>query len=290
MQALITLHVPDGIAITQVVADGDVIGRDSNCQARVDHVSVSRRHARIERLTDGHWQVVDLDSKNGLRRDGERMQLVPLASGNWFAVGDVYVRFDLLDADQALARASSIERRRTQSQTMRALLQGDPRSEGVVERSLAAFVRLAECRRGFVLLGNGRDDLRVRAALHLDAETSPTNSFDGSHGAVERCLRERRPVYLSNLPDAAWLRGRPSIIAGGVRALACLPLRNGGDLLGALYADTDVGVRVFDELDAELLGAFADEVGNWLAASALDARVDALAVRLASSDKESSQP
>ena len=37
---------------------------------------------------------------------------------------------------------------------------------------------------------------------------------------------------------------------------------------------------MFDALDAELLGAFADDIASWLAAQALDARVDALGARL----------
>jgi GAF domain-containing protein len=85
---------------------------------------------------------------------------------------------------------------------------------------------------------------------------------------------------VSNPPDVAWLRDRASIVAGGVRAIVCLPLLDGGDLLGMLYADTDDAARVFDELDAELLGAFAEDVATWLAALALDARVAALGARI----------
>ena len=52
--------------------------------------------------------------------------------------------------------------------------------------------------------------------------------------------------------------------------LFVVPLENDGRLLGAAYADSDDAGRVFTDLDAELLGAFATQASLVLAAGALD--------------------
>ena len=280
VQPVVTFHPPDGPALTRAIASGDVVGRDPDVSVHLTHASISRRHARFQREDDGSWSVVDLGSKNGLRVDGHRVGRAVLAQEQWFAIGDVFARFECLSAAQAERRAADERSRRTASQTLRAVLVDDARDPSRLQRALAAFVELAECRRGFVLRGNGRGAFVV-AAAHRAADTPRrAGDFDGSSAAVERCLLERRPIFVSSPPDVAWLKDRASIVAGGVRALVCLPLLDGGDWLGMLYADTDDGARVFDELDAELLGAFAEDVATWLAAQALDARVAALGARL----------
>ncbi len=280
MLPLVTFHLPDAPALTRTIASGNVVGRDPAVAVSLPHASISRRHARFDEAGDGRWSIVDLGSKNGLRVDGYRVEQATLAHGQWFAVGDVFARFELLAPEQSERRAANDQARRTASQTLRALLVDAARDPARLQRALTAFVELAECRRGFVLRGNGRTAFTV-AATHRAADAAPARGdFDGSSAAVERCLLERRPLFVSNPPDVAWLKDRASIVAGGVRAIVCLPLLDGGDLLGMLYADTDDAARVFDELDAELLGAFAEDMATWLAAQALDARVAALGARI----------
>ena len=264
MPAWLTLHPPEGVAFARVVGDDEamVIGRAPDCGIVLAHDSVSRHHARLARDASGAWVIEDLGSKNGLRIDGLATARAVLGEARWFAVGDVFARFELLSPDQSERRAAGDQARRTASQTLRALLVDDARDPARLQRALAAFVELAECRRGFVLRGNGRVAFAV-AAVHRAADASPARSdFDGSSAALERCLLARRPLFVSNPPDVAWLKDRASIVAGGVRAIVCLPLLDGGDLLGMLYADTDDGARVFDELDAELLGAFAEDMAT----------------------------
>jgi GAF domain-containing protein len=86
----------------------------------------------------------------------------------------------------------------------------------------------------------------------------------------KRAALQRRAVFLSDRRDQAWLRDQASVIAGGIRALACLPLQQDGRLIGVAYADTDEEAKVFSELDAELLAAFAERTSTTLAALELD--------------------
>jgi pSer/pThr/pTyr-binding forkhead associated (FHA) protein len=69
-----------------------LIGRGDECDIIIDHRSVSTTHAKITR--DGStYQIVDLNSKNGLRIGGERYTNVPLKRGDVVELGHVKFRF-----------------------------------------------------------------------------------------------------------------------------------------------------------------------------------------------------
>ena len=66
-----------------------VIGRGHEVELRLDHASVSRRHATI-RVDDGVVRIADLGSHNGTRVNGEAVsEARVLASGDVATVGDV---------------------------------------------------------------------------------------------------------------------------------------------------------------------------------------------------------
>ena len=83
----------DGSGLERCAAPGGfVLGRDSALvDATLDHRSVSRRHARLTRR-DGRLRVEDLNSTNGTRVNGRRLEpFAPrvLAPGDAVALGDV---------------------------------------------------------------------------------------------------------------------------------------------------------------------------------------------------------
>jgi hypothetical protein len=66
-----------------------VIGRSATADLVVDHGSVSRLHARIVRGRDG-FEVLDLDSRNGVFVDGERVRgSAPVYPGVTLKLGEV---------------------------------------------------------------------------------------------------------------------------------------------------------------------------------------------------------
>lgn len=267
MPARLCVHLPDDAALVRVLAEGHryTLGRAAECEIVVEHRSVSRRHASLSHDALG-WRLTDLESKNGLRVGGERVSSRPLRDGQWFSIGDVFCQFELVapEAVEAIeARAS--ERRRTSQAWAQRLSQAQP-VETLLGGLITAMVELAECRRGFLLAGNPVDGLKLAACYRLDPTELASKSFQYSTGAVDRALRDRRPIYLSNASDQSWLKDRASVLAQDLRVLACLPLIHAGSLIGAAYVDSDEDGKVLTELDAELLGAFADQAAIALAA------------------------
>ena len=258
MPARLVIHLPDAAALVRFVEpDGaTTLGRAPECELVLEHASVSRRHAELAHAGD-HWRLRDLGSKNGLRIGGARVMEGRIEPGQWFSVGDVFCEFDEVAPGQAAAAAERAQRRRQDSRAWTQRIEAAKSRDEMLAGLIAAIVELAECRRGFLLAGNPVQGLRVRACFHATPEELSADRFQGSSGAIERSIRERRPVFLSNASDQAWLRGRASVIAGGIRALAAVPLVHEGRLLGVAYADSDEHGKLFTELDAELLEAFA---------------------------------
>lgn len=275
MPARLSVHLPDHAALVRVIEDGALItlGRSDDCTVTVAHPSVSRRHAEVVNL-EGAWYVRDLDSKNGIRIGGELVAHGRVGDDDWFSIGDVFCQLRALSDEQAveLDRRATVARGNSAAWLLK-LEQADTH-DALLRELLAAIVELAGCRRGFLIAGNPGTGLKVAACAGVTEEELAAARFAGSSSAVQRAIRERRPVYFAEPDDHAWLKGRASVIGQGLRALVALPLVHEGRLLGVAYADSDDPGKTFTELDAALLEAFAEQAAIGLAARGL---ADALA-------------
>lgn len=266
MPARLTAYLPEGAAVETLLTRGCSVqvGRAPPSDLLIDHPSVSRGHARFEADGDG-WRLVDLDSKNGSFVDGIAADGRRLPANAWLRFGDVTCELAELD-EQALARAGE---RRAARQTASVLhqraIEKSQAPADLLQATLTAVVDLADCERGFLLV-NQPDGPVVRAWQGLDDRALGAPAFDGSRGAVDRALRERRPVVVNDAGADAAFSNRASVVAGGLRCLVCLPLVAGGEVLGLAYADSRRPGQAITTLELDLLSAFAERAALWLAA------------------------
>lgn len=75
------------------------IGRGKNCDIRLEDGVVSKLHARIERDANG-WRIQDLNSSNGTRIDGEKIQAARLAPGKSVRVGRTELLLDQTEIEE----------------------------------------------------------------------------------------------------------------------------------------------------------------------------------------------
>ena len=273
MPAKLSIHVPTQAVSIRVLLDGSdvVLGRAPECDCVLAHDSVSRRHARIHQVAGERWTIEDLGSKNGIRVDGDRVDSAELAASQWLAIGDVFCEFERVDAEAVQHLNARALHRRQSSQLWIDRISTSDNVDGLMDTLLRGIVEIAECRRGFLLVVDKIGNLRVRACHAMDPADLNGIAFSGSRSAVDRSIMERRAVYLSDRRDHAWLQDKASVVARGIRALASLPLQHEGRLLGVAYADTDDDAKIFTDLDADLLEAFAERASNALAAAEIDA-------------------
>ena len=70
-----------------------ILGRSLECAVVLNDEHVSRRHAEIT-AEDGRWLIRDLDTPNGTRVDGQRIQgATALEDGQEVSIGGVVIRF-----------------------------------------------------------------------------------------------------------------------------------------------------------------------------------------------------
>ncbi len=99
----VTITVPEKNAQPyrfQLDRQSVTFGRGDENDIEIDSGSVSVCHAEMRRIQGG-YELVDLDSTNGIKLDGMKYAVIPLGTGGEISIGDV--KFDFLLADDERA-------------------------------------------------------------------------------------------------------------------------------------------------------------------------------------------
>lgn len=232
------------------------IGRDPSSDLVLEDPRISRHHARVERHGTA-WLLRDLDSKNGVEVDGRKVAEAELSSEAWLSFGGLLAHFEVLSAE---ARRSELEfelGRRQTSLNLQHRLDPAVGLDPLLRQVLRSVLDLTEAERGFILLMDAEGELELTSSVGVDEAEFADPSFAGSVGALDRALKINAPVVFSDVQGDIALGGRPSIVAGGIRALICLPLVVMEQPIGLVYADSRQPGSHFTELDVEILCALA---------------------------------
>jgi pSer/pThr/pTyr-binding forkhead associated (FHA) protein len=284
MPARLTIHFPAAAARELILPEGGetVVGRGPECGVEVEDDRVSRRHALLAGGPSG-WTVADLGSKNGTLVDG-----VPVAAGqpgrlaerSWLSFGGLVARFETVAGPAEALHEARLRRLTTALEARRGLDPGVGLRE-LLSRVVASMLELTGAERGFLLLAGDGGGLEVAAHSGLSWDDLRAAEFGGSVGAVERVLKEDRPVVSTDARADAELGARASVVQGGIRSLLCVPVQALDRQIGVVYADSRRPGAAFTELDLEILEALAAQAGLAIAVARLDGELRGLAERLA---------
>ncbi len=84
---------PSG-AVIEVNRPDMLVGRHTEADIRLPLPDVSRRHCRLV-CTEGCWQVIDLNSLNGVQVNGEQVLQAPLEQGDLLRIASFTFAVDL---------------------------------------------------------------------------------------------------------------------------------------------------------------------------------------------------
>lgn len=105
------LVLQPGGAVIEVARPEALVGRHSTADVRLPLPDVSRRHCRLQ-WVEGCWQVLDLNSLNGVYLNDEAVLQSPLHQGDLLRVGGFTFAVDLsgpaAEPDQADSLVRSI--------------------------------------------------------------------------------------------------------------------------------------------------------------------------------------
>lgn len=286
MPARLTIHFSAAPARELILPEGHetVVGRDPECGVVIADDRVSRRHAALAPGPAG-WTVTDLDSKNGTQVDGLPVATGSLAGPSWISFGGLIARFETLDGPAEKFHEQRLRRLTTALEVRRGLVPEAGLGE-LLSRVVASMLALTGAERGFLLLVGEDGGLEVAARSGLSWDDLRAAEFGGSAGAVEQALAGGRPVVRADVRADAELGARASVVAGGIRALLCVPVPALDRQLGVMYADSRRPGAAFTELDLEILEALAAQAGLAIAVARLDGELRGLAARLSQNAAE----
>lgn len=277
MPAKLTLHPPQRASRFLVVRDGEslVVGRDVDCGLVLEDKRVSKHHARLGWIGSG-WVLEDLQSKNGTSVNGAPATGQELASGDWVSFGGIPGRFERVSEDGVRRLESERLYRLHTSAQLRRRLSAELEPVDLLLRFLESAIEVARAERGFVLVAGADGALRVEVEAGFSPQDTRDEGFVGSVGAIERAIAGGASVVVQDVQADASLGRRPSVVAKGLAALACVPLRHEARLLGLLYLDSRKPGTRFMALDLEILEALAEHTAVLIAGLRLEREIRSL--------------
>ena len=142
-------------------------------------------------------------------------------------------------------------------------------TQRVLELAIDAAIELAGAERGFVLLADEEDLLRVAVARNLDHERIGRSKLKFSHSIAERVLRSGRPIVTRDARADERFAEQRSVHAMRLTSVVCVPIESPRGQLGALYLDHRFTPACFDDEDVHVLQALGDQVAIALDNAAL---------------------
>jgi FHA domain/GAF domain len=87
-------HAGENTRVFEIVGDRPIsIGRAKSSNLVLDNASVSRQHAVIRSTMDGHWQIIDRSSANGVKVNGQATKEATLNPNDEIILGEYRLRF-----------------------------------------------------------------------------------------------------------------------------------------------------------------------------------------------------
>lgn len=289
------------------------IGRTGESSICVLHKSLSRKHARLERVGE-RIVLLDLNSKNGTFVNELRIDRHELKGGESFRCGEVrfrlvhtarelpldlsptqvqslQTRFSPGSMDELLlrhseSRDSSALKVRQASHESQAeeklqvllkvsqLLSSPGSIEALLERILDLVFQIMEVDRAAILLVDSSTGKLIPRVARFSTGESSSGPFY-SQRIVDYVRTRSVAALFSDARVDPRLDDAASVVLQSIQASMCAPLNPRTEVLGVLYVDNLTRPNGFNQEDLEFLTAFANQAAIALDNSLLSQRLNA---------------
>ncbi|HGY55945.1 MAG TPA: sigma-54-dependent Fis family transcriptional regulator [Caldithrix abyssi] len=132
--------------------------------------------------------------------------------------------------------------------------------DALLERIMDRLLEALEAERGFILLRNEGEGGRFEAVTARNISKESIDSIrDLSSSVVNQVLDSGEAVLSLDAQADQRFAGAESIVMHQIKSVMCTPLKKDDRLLGAIYVDSRVATRQFDEQSLTFLKAFAGQ-------------------------------
>jgi len=234
-------------------------GKDAENDVVLEDPLVGETHAHLH--FDGKGYVVQAVTKqNELYVNGRKKKKARLEHGDKVRIGAYELRFSLFDEtpvaeEEAAATVAEVSGYQKLYEFSERLLR-DYRLEKLLETLMDMVIEITNADKGFLILTEG-DTLDVKVARNLKRENILNAVDQFSDSIVERVVRERKPLIISDALHHDEFASSKSVMNLKLTSVMCVPLLERGNLLGLIYVGNDSIVDLFEESTLDVLKVFA---------------------------------
>lgn len=272
----------------------DTIGRHPDNSIQILDRIISKEHATLTKMPDGHYLLRDLNSLNGTFVSGKRIsQQQLLRDGDEITLGSTRLLFRERAVDEkALHRVTispgfsesyirqkisaeqdkefrpereiedeqhlrrDYERLRLASEVARAV-GNELDLDKLLQKVIDKALELLPADRGVILLMDENGQPVPRVAKQKRGGTVEEIAI--SNSILNEVIREKQAVLSSDATLDSRFVGAHSIIMQGIRSTMCVPLLHGTELLGIMHLDSLIATNAFSEKDLRLFSGIANQ-------------------------------
>jgi transcriptional regulator with GAF, ATPase, and Fis domain len=237
------------------------IGRSQDNDIVLDDPLVADSHLHIQfDGRDFHVTAIEGDLLvNGKRRKKHR-----LVHDDLLGIGASELGFSLYDQPAAAVEEVEERAQREALDSYKKLYEFSARLLAnyeigpLLETLMDAVIDITGADKGFLILTEG-EELRVKVARNLRRENLADAVEHLSDSIVDKVVKTRRPVIVSDALNDAEFQNAMSVVALRLHSAICVPLTERGNLLGCIYVGSSAVGHLFDEAHLDLLTVFASQ-------------------------------
>jgi len=234
-------------------------GKDEECDVVLEDPLIGDTHAHLH--FDGKGYTVQAVSKqNELYVNGRKKKKMRIEHGDKIRIGAFELLFSLFDEapveeEEAAATVADVSAYHKLHEFSERLLR-NYKLENLLETLMDTVIEITNADKGFLILTEG-ESLEVKVARNLKKENILNAVDQFSDSIVERVVRERKPIIISDALHDDQFSNSKSVMNLKLSSVMCVPLLERGNLLGLIYVGNDNVIDLFEEGTLNVLKIFA---------------------------------
>lgn len=268
MPTLIWRNTPDGneqrFPLTRRITS---LGSSKQNDVTIQAPAVEDNHALIQ--FDGQKFLLQrLNNRAALRVNGKKAKRTTLDHHDEITLGEALLEFHLFDTQDTETTQESAEipdPSAPSNKTYEALLRFSKDLltaddvDALLERMMDAIIELTNAEKGFLLIADDNDEMQVRVARAMDAESLEDQRALYSDSIVQTVIDTQETLIVSDaLRDDAF-KSSQSVVNFNLCSVLCAPLVHRGKLLGIIYVGNDRVANLFQPQDKQTLSLFSGQ-------------------------------
>ncbi|BBB32455.1 adenylate cyclase [Thermotomaculum hydrothermale] len=272
---MIEIEIDNGITIEvkQFENDEIVIGRNPDCDLVLSSPNVSRKHAMIEKRTNGKFYIRDLGSKNGIYYKNNRVQELELGSKTKLTLGPfvITVKIDEIDEEEVakpFTDSSFVKDIGELTHSRKDLIDVFARIgklliyetdlKKICDNLLDIIEERIDFSRGILLLWDSEKKELIPYGIKIKGgvdSSNPESLFSST--ITKKAFTEKVGILTTNAMVDPRFSGKQSIMIQGIRSALCVPMWDKDKTIGVIYLDALLRERLYTQEDLKVLSVLA---------------------------------